>query len=71
MKTTDKDVLNFIRSYGVEHGYLPTIREIGDALGIHSTSAIWLRMNNLEHQGYIHKNGVRYSVEGLRYVIDD
>ena len=36
----DEDILKFIKSYMVENGYAPTIREIGDAIGMKSPSSV-------------------------------
>ena len=33
-------ILKAIISYITEHGYPPTLREIGDAVGLHSSSAV-------------------------------
>lgn len=38
-KIRDK-ILKAIISYTTEHGYPPTLREIGDAVGLHSSSAV-------------------------------
>src|SRR5574344_497415 len=49
------DVLRFIKSYIVSHGYPPTIREIGKALDISSPATIHAHLNNLEAKGFIRK----------------
>lgn len=38
-KIRDK-ILKAIIAYTTEHGYPPTLREIGDAVGLHSSSAV-------------------------------
>ena len=35
-----EDTLNFIKSFMVEHGYPPTVREICEALGVSSPATI-------------------------------
>ena len=52
-----EDVLNYIKEYMVSHGYPPTIREIGAALGISSPATIHVHLANLEKKGIIKKNG--------------
>ena len=47
------DVLNYIKSYIVSHGYPPTVREIGKALDISSPATIHAHLNNLEKKGFI------------------
>ena len=37
-----KEILDYIESYINEKGYSPTIREIGKAVGLQSTSAVSL-----------------------------
>ena len=60
-KLTDrqKDVLNFIKSYIVSHGYPPTVREIGKALDISSPATIHVHLKNLEKKGIIRKEGTK------------
>ena len=50
------DVLTFIKSYIVMHGYPPTVREIGKELGISSPATIHAHLGNLESKGIIRKN---------------
>ena len=50
------DILKFIKEYMVSHGFPPTIREIGSALGISSPATIHAHLNNLEKKGVIRKN---------------
>lgn len=49
------DVLNYIKTYIVSHGYPPTVREIGKALDISSPATIHAHLNNLEKKGFIKK----------------
>jgi repressor LexA len=46
-------ILAFIRSYLGEHNYPPTIREIGAAVGISSTSVVKYNLERLEEKGHI------------------
>jgi repressor LexA len=50
------EILDFIKKYMVEHGYPPTIREIGAALDISSPATIHAHLHNLEKKGMIRKN---------------
>ena len=52
-----EDILNYIKNYMVSHGYPPTVREIGSALGISSPATIHAHLANLEQKGYIRKDG--------------
>lgn len=51
------EVLNCIKEYVVSHGYPPTVREIGEKLGLSSPATIQSHMNALESKGFIRKNG--------------
>lgn len=51
------DILTFIKEYMVNHGYPPTIREIGKALDISSPATIHAHLQNLEKKGVIRKGG--------------
>ena len=51
------DVLNYVKSFIVSHGYPPTVREIGKALDISSPATIHAHLNNLEKKGFIKKDG--------------
>ncbi len=59
MNLSDRQVrmLGFIRSYLEEHAYPPTIREIGKAVGIPSTSVVKYNLERLQEKGYIERSG--------------
>ncbi len=46
-------MLDFIRKFFTDHGRPPTIREIGEAVGISSTSVVNYNLNILQEKGYI------------------
>ena len=50
-----REVIAFIRGHQAEHGYAPTIREIGDAMGISSTNAVNDHLKALERKGRIRR----------------
>lgn len=49
-------ILDFIQSYDDEHGYPPSIRDIGQAVGISSTSVVDYNLRLLEREGYIRRD---------------
>ncbi len=53
------EILDFMKQYIAEHGFPPTIREIGSALGVNSPATIHAHLNNLEKKGAIKKNGYK------------
>lgn len=53
LKEQPQKILDFIRKHVEEMGYPPTVREIGEAVGISSTSHVTYYLKQLEEQGYI------------------
>lgn len=49
-------MLEFITQFGGEHGYPPTIRDIGSELGISSTSVVSYNLKKLEQEGLIRRD---------------
>jgi repressor LexA len=59
-----KDILDFIQDFLSENGYPPTIREIGKAVHITSTSVVNYNLNRLQEMGYLSRE--REVSRGLR-----
>ena len=55
LKDREQKVLDFITDQIKKNGYPPTVRDIGAALGIKSTSTVQKSMNILEEEGFIRK----------------
>lgn len=51
---TQSRALDTLREFIREHGYPPTTRELGDALGVRSTSTVANVLRLLTEKGYIH-----------------
>lgn len=49
-------IYDFIRSYLNEHGYPPSVREIGAAVGLASPSTVHMHLKVLEEQGLIRRD---------------
>ena len=49
------EVLDVIKKYIADNGYPPTVREIGDILGLTSPATIQVHFDNLVKKGYIKK----------------
>lgn len=49
------EIYQFILQYTREHGYPPSVREIGEAVGLKSPSTVHFHMKKLEAEGYILK----------------
>jgi len=52
-------ILNFIERYTQEKGYPPTVREIGKAVGLKSSSTVHSHLKALEQDGYIFRDSLR------------
>ena len=50
-------ILAFIQKFAREHGYPPTIREIGEAFKISSTNGVRYYLNLLEKGGHLKRSG--------------
>ena len=51
-----ENILAFIREFAEEHGFPPTIREIGKAVGISSTSLAKYNLERLEEKGKLERS---------------
>jgi repressor LexA len=49
-------ILRFISQTVRERGYPPTVREIGEAVGLTSSSSVHAQLTNLERRGLLHKD---------------
>lgn len=50
------DIYKFICAYTEEHGYPPSVREIGKAVGLASPSTVHMHLNALQEKGYIKRD---------------
>jgi repressor LexA len=50
------EIFEFIRRYAGKYGYPPTVREIGKAVGLHSSSTVHAHLANLEKLGVIRRD---------------
>ena len=48
-----RQILDFLRDHSHNHSYPPTVREIGRAVGLSSSSTVQNHLNTLETRGYI------------------
>ena len=57
-KITEKQlaILKYLESELLEKGYPPSVREIGKAVGLSSTSSVHAHLNTLEKNGYIRRD---------------
>jgi len=48
-----RQILDFLRDHSRDHSYPPTVREIGRAVGLSSSSTVQNHLNTLETRGFI------------------
>jgi repressor LexA len=51
-----QEIYEFIRRYAAEHGYPPTVRDIGKAVGLASSSTVHAHLANLEKLGLLRRD---------------
>ena len=51
-----REVFDFIKRYSAQHGYPPTVRDIGKAIGLTSSSTVHAHLSNLERLGLIRRD---------------
>jgi repressor LexA len=50
------EIYDFVLEYVDDHGYPPTVREIGEAVGLASPSTVHAHLANLERAGYLRRD---------------
>lgn len=56
LTTRQKQILEFIRRQIRERGYPPSVREIGEAVGLRSSSTVHGHLARLEEKGYLRRD---------------
>ena len=51
-----KEIFDFVKTYAGEHGYPPTVRDIGKAIGLTSSSTVHAHLANLEKAGLLRRD---------------
>jgi repressor LexA len=51
-----QEILDFVKRYRGEHGYPPTVRDIGRAIGLTSSSTVHAHLANLEKLGVLKRD---------------
>ncbi len=69
-----QEIFDFIRRYSAKHGYPPTVRDIGKAIGLTSSSTVHAHLANLEKIGMIRRDptkprALELLVEGAKKVV--
>ena len=61
-----QQIWNFLVEYGEQHGYPPTVREIGEAVGLASPSTVHAHLANLERAGFLRRDPTKPRALELR-----
>jgi repressor LexA len=56
LTSRQQEIWQFLATYVDEHGYPPTVREIGDAVGLASPSTVHAHLANLERAGLLKRD---------------
>ena len=56
ISTRQRSILEYIEQQIRERGYPPSVREIGDAVGLTSTSSVAHQLRTLERKGYLRRD---------------
>jgi repressor LexA len=51
-----QEIFDFVKRYAGEHGYPPTVRDIGKAIGLTSSSTVHAHLANLEKLGVLKRD---------------
>ena len=51
-----QEIFDFVKRYVGEHGYPPTVRDIGKAIGLTSSSTVHTHLGNLERLGLLRRD---------------
>src|ERR1700709_2197837 len=51
-----QEIFAFIKRYSADHGYPPTVRDIGKAVGLASSSTVHAHLANLERIGLLRRD---------------
>lgn len=69
---TQERILAYIQSAIKERGYAPSVREIGEAVGLSSTSTVHGHLRRLEKRGLLRRDAMKPRAMGLsRELVDD
>ena len=51
-----REIFDYVKTYAREHGYPPTVRDIGKAIGLTSSSTVHAHLANLEKLGVLKRD---------------
>jgi len=67
-----QEIFEFIKRYSARHGYPPTVRDIGKAVGLASSSTVHAHLANLEKVGLLRRDPTKpRAIELLDRAVDN
>src|SRR4051794_11522249 len=74
-----QEIFDFIKRYSAQYGYPPTVRDIGKAVGLASSSTVHAHLANLEKVGLLRRDPSKpralelldRAVEGVKSIVAD
>ncbi|GAA1385228.1 MULTISPECIES: transcriptional repressor LexA [Catellatospora] len=70
LSSRQKRILAVIREWVEQHGYPPTVREIGEAVGLVSPSSVAYQLKELERKGFLRRDPSRPRAVDVRTPVD-
>ena len=67
ISTRQRSILEYIESQIRDRGYPPSVREIGDAVGLTSPSTVHSHLNTLQRLGYLRRDPTKPRAIEVRY----
>jgi repressor LexA len=71
LSSRQRRILVVIREWVEQYGYPPTVREIGDAVGLVSPSSVAYQLKELERKGFLRRDPSRPRAVDVRGPIDE
>jgi repressor LexA len=70
LSSRQRRILAVIRDWVEQHGYPPTVREIGEAVGLVSPSSVAYQLKELERKGFLRRDPSRPRAVDVRFPLD-
>jgi repressor LexA len=67
LSTRQQQILDVIEQHMTERGYPPSVREIGEAVGLLSPSSVHSQLNTLQRLGYLRRDPTKPRAIEVRY----
>ncbi len=67
LSARQRRILDFLRDWVERHGYPPSVREIGEAVGLVSPSSVAYQLKALERKGYLRRDPNRPRAVDVRH----